>query len=535
MDNFSDGLLPVTKNKKLGYINAKSEEVIPCTLKYYIEQGMDDGFVIFGRFKEGLAKVCSFDGESGAEEHIGAKNIKFGYMDKSGKIIIPQTYQYASDFSEGKAYVRSDTFNGFIDTTGKRLFEIEGLIDGNEGFVDNILKTTDIDNNQYLFYNSEGKVVLKISNDKYRRLSDFHDGLAYFEHLNNGNIDRKGFIDKNGNEVLNLTDYQIVNNFSEGLAAVSKDGNKFGFINTKGKEIIPCQYEGYATEGETLQFNDFHDGVCLVQTQNIYINKNNEIVLRVYKDAICSDMDNGVALINEYNSNTNISTYGIVTLDGYNTLDHQDKYLAQQRIESLKEQQKEDIERYRKEQEKQEKIELENKRSREEAQRKLQHKNRTDRFTSYKDAYDLIYPSKKFYFNKQSSNHGINVWFRGYMEIRCNDGILSLYAGGFEISKLYNRGDKFKADDVKDKMVRFFAMDSYREYPLVIHLPDKNESKPYIYFEPMKMVDFREAFDSRYRNNISWEWFEPDVDSKSADIICHPESIEPTPIRYVMQ
>ena len=165
----------------------------------------------------------------------------------------------------------------------------------------------------------------------------------------------------------------------------------------------------------------------------------------------------------------------------------------------------------------------------------MQHKNRTDRFTSYKDAYDLIYPSKKFYFNKQSSNHGINVWFRGYMEIRCNDGILSLYAGGFEISKLYNRGDKFKADDVKDKMVRFFAMDSYREYPLVIHLPDKNESKPYIYFEPMKMVDFREAFDSRYKNNISWEWFEPDVDSKSADIICHPESIEPTPIRYVMQ
>lgn len=49
-------------------------------------------------------------------------------------------------------------------------------------------------------------------------------------------------------------------------------------------------------------------------------------------------MDNGVALINEYNSNTNISTYGIVTLYGYNTLDHQDKYLAQQRIESLKEQ-----------------------------------------------------------------------------------------------------------------------------------------------------------------------------------------------------
>lgn len=476
LDNFSDGLLPVTKNKKLGYINAKGEEVIPCTLKYYIEPGMDDGSVIFGRFKEGLAKVCSFDGESGAEESFGAKNIKFGYMDKMGKIIIPPIYQTAGDFSEGKAYVSSETFNGFIDITGKKLFEIKGMIDRNLEFVDGMLMTTDTDNNQYLFYNSEGKVVLKISMDKYWRLSNFHEGLAYFEHYDNINdcIDRKGFIDKNGIEVLNLTEYKIINSFSEGLAAVSKDGNKFGFINTQGEIVIPCQYEGYSTEGDMLEFNDFHDGVCLVQTQNIYINKKNEIVLRVKEGVNCSDMSQGLALINEYNSGTNISTYGIVTLNGYSTLDHQDKYLAQNRIESLKAQQKEKAEKYRREHEK---IELENKIHREERQRKSQY----GIFTSYDDAFKLIYPSKKFYFNKQSSNYGINVWFRGYMEIRSDNGILSLYAGGFEISKLYNRGDKFKTEDVKDKMIRFFVMDSYREYPLVIHLPDKKESKPYIF------------------------------------------------------
>ena len=534
LDNFSDGLLPVTKNKKLGYINAKGEEVIPCTLKYYIEPGMDDGSVIFGRFKEGLAKVCSFDGESGAEESFGAKNIKFGYMDKMGKIIIPPIYQTAGDFSEGKAYVSSETFNGFIDITGKKLFEIKGMIDRNLEFVDGMLMTTDTDNNQYLFYNSEGKVVLKISMDKYWRLSNFHEGLAYFEHYDNINdcIDRKGFIDKNGIEVLNLTEYKIINSFSEGLAAVSKDGNKFGFINTQGEIVIPCQYEGYSTEGDMLEFNDFHDGVCLVQTQNIYINKKNEIVLRVKEGVNCSDMSQGLALINEYNSGTNISTYGIVTLNGYSTLDHQDKYLAQNRIESLKAQQKEKAEKYRREHEK---IELENKIHREERQKKSQYGIIPDKFTSYDDAFKLIYPSKKFYFNKQSSNYGINVWFRGYMEIRSDNGILSLYAGGFEISKLYNRGDKFKTEDVKDKMIRFFVMDSYREYPLVIHLPDKKESKPYIYFEPTKMVDFREIFDSKYRNNIAWEWFEPDVGSKSASILFHTEHVEPIPIRYVMR
>ena len=168
--------------------------------------------------------------------------------------------------------------------------------------------------------------------DKYWTLSNFHEGLAYFEHYDNINdcIDRKGFIDKNGIEVLNLTEYKIINSFSEGLAAVSKDGNKFGFINTKGEIVIPCQYEGYSTEGDMLEFNDFHDGVCLVQTQNIYINKKNEIVLRVKKGVNCSDMSKGLALINEYNSGTNISTYGIVCLNGYNTLDHQDNDLALQ-------------------------------------------------------------------------------------------------------------------------------------------------------------------------------------------------------------
>lgn len=49
------------------------------------------------------------------------------------------------------------------------------------------------------------------------------------------------------------------------------------------------------------------------------------------------------------------------------------------------------------------------------------------------------------------------------------------------------------------------------------------------------MVDFREIFDSKYRNNIAWEWFEPDVGSKSANILFHTEHVEPIPIRYVMR
>lgn len=483
LGNFSDGLLPVTKNKKLGYINAEGEEVIPCTKKYYIEPGMDDGIVKYGSFHDGLAQVYSFEGESGAIEFQGAKNIKIGYMNKLGETVIPAIYDYADDFSEGKAYVRSNDFQGFIDTTGKRLFQCKQS-PADMFFSDGLVLISDYDDGKYIFYNSEGKIALEIPTDKYFRLHGFNDGLAYYEKINNetGGISEKGFIDKSGKEVLVLSEFHIVNDFSEGLASVSKDGEMYGFINTKGDLVIPCKYKGYIDEGDIRYFHDFHDGVCLIEAEDslYFINKKNEVVLNIKKGLLCSDMDSGVALVTEYNNATNISTYGIVCLNGYNTLDHQDNDLALQRIESLKVQQKIEAEKSRKEQEERD---LEEKRRIEEIQKQnsLQLGAIPNKFTSYADVFKLIYPSKKFYFNRASSIYGIDVWFKGYLEIRANkdNGTLSIFANGIKISELYNRGKNYESVDVKDKMVRLFVRDSYDDYPLIIHLSDSKENKPY--------------------------------------------------------
>ena len=284
LGNFSDGLLPVTKNKKLGYINAEGEEVIPCTKKYYIEPGMDDGIVKYGSFHDGLAQVYSFEGESGAIEFQGAKNIKIGYMNKLGETVIPAIYDYADDFSEGKAYVRSNDFQGFIDTTGKRLFQCKQS-PTDMFFSDGLVLISDYDDGKYIFYNSEGKIALEIPTDKYFRLHGFNDGLAYYEKINNetGGIGEKGFIDKSGKEILVLSEFYVVNDFSEGLASVSKDGEMYGFINTKGDLVIPCKYKGYIDEGDIRYFHDFHDGVCLIEAEDslYFINKKNEVVLNI--------------------------------------------------------------------------------------------------------------------------------------------------------------------------------------------------------------------------------------------------------------
>ena len=52
--------------------------------------------------------------------------------------------------------------------------------------------------------------------------------------------DKWGFVDKKGNEVIPCI-YNVVLNFSEGLAVLIKE-DKYGFIDKSGKEVIPCIY-----------------------------------------------------------------------------------------------------------------------------------------------------------------------------------------------------------------------------------------------------------------------------------------------------
>lgn len=66
--------------------------------------------------------------------------------------------------------------------------------------------------------------------------------------------------------------YDFVGEFSEGLARVRR-GNKWGYINEEGKEIIPLIYD-YA--------HDFHNGTTSVKfgNENPRINRQNKIVFK---------------------------------------------------------------------------------------------------------------------------------------------------------------------------------------------------------------------------------------------------------------
>jgi serine/threonine protein kinase len=170
---FSDGLAAVKLNGmaygKWGFIDKTGKEVIP--FKY------DDAW----RFSEGLAAV--------------KLNGKWGFIDKTGKKVIPSKYGGAWRFSEGLAAVKLNGKWGFIDKTGK-----------------------------------------KVIPSKYDYALNFSEGLALVE-LNG----KWGFIDKTGNEVIPLK-YDGAWSFSEGLAAVELNG-KWGFIDKTGTEAIPFKYD----------------------------------------------------------------------------------------------------------------------------------------------------------------------------------------------------------------------------------------------------------------------------------------------------
>jgi hypothetical protein len=123
---------------------------------------------------------------------------RFGYIDRTGKIIIPAQFDRAENFSEGLATVKVGDKYGCIDFTGKLVIPA-----------------------------------------RFDFIYKFKNGLAV---VNTDERERKfGYIDRTGKLVIPAR-FDNAREFSEGLAATSID-RKFGYINSQGKVIIPFQFD----------------------------------------------------------------------------------------------------------------------------------------------------------------------------------------------------------------------------------------------------------------------------------------------------
>jgi hypothetical protein len=142
-----------------------------------------------------------------------AINGKFGYVDETGKVVIPPKWDNAFAFSEGRAVV----------IEGGTVMPGGGHVGGQWGFI-----------------NLRGEIVVPL---KFSFAGSFHAGLAKVSaggksgpKIRDFALGKYGFIDRGGNAVIPI-EWDNAEKFSEGLAMVKKAG-KSGFIDTSGKVVI---------------------------------------------------------------------------------------------------------------------------------------------------------------------------------------------------------------------------------------------------------------------------------------------------------
>lgn len=154
-------------------------------------------------------------------------NRKAGYIDETGKVVIPPKFLAAGEFSTGLAAVRVNGGYGYIDEQGT--FVIPAQYDYALGFSGGLAQV--YVNKKSFFIDSSGKKVFEA---EYSKISAFKNGRAMVTTLNN----KHGFIDCRGKLVID-TMYAQIRAFSEGLAVVSTGYNLYGIIDTLGQTVVP--------------------------------------------------------------------------------------------------------------------------------------------------------------------------------------------------------------------------------------------------------------------------------------------------------
>jgi len=172
----------------------------------------------------------------------------WGYIDKTGKMIIKPHFESAREFSEGLAAVMVERKWGFIDKSGKMVIKPQFLKGRGESleFSEGLAAVSILGQGEG-FIDKAGKLVIK---PVLAEAGNFHEGLARVRF--DENDVKFGFIDKAGKPVI-APQFIGAGDFSEGLAPVEDHSGHYGFIDKAGKTIINPQF---------IFASSFHDGLA---------------------------------------------------------------------------------------------------------------------------------------------------------------------------------------------------------------------------------------------------------------------------------
>ena len=181
-----------------------------------------------GNFSNGKCAVSNSDG-------------KWGYIDKEGKILINYQFEKAKEFVDGKAIVVSGDKTGLIDETGKYLInpQFSDMVDdGGKYLIEQDRKWGWCDKEGKIIINPQfGEAFPFMGND----LAAVQSGKSW------------GYIDIDGKIVIN-PQFDMALPYNGKLALVVSS-RKNGFIDADGKYIINPQFDDVSEDLETYMLN----------------------------------------------------------------------------------------------------------------------------------------------------------------------------------------------------------------------------------------------------------------------------------------
>lgn len=162
---------------------------------------------------------------------------KYGFIDKTGKVILPPQFEKAGEFSGGLARVLKTGRFGYIDTSGR--FGIQPIFLGADDFADGLagvtLPVADPNKGITGYIDKTGKMVFELGGERQYYPSPFSEGMALYR-----KADKVGYIDKTGKVAIEAR-FDAAFSFSEGMAKI-RVGRKYGYIDTSGKMVIEPQF-----------------------------------------------------------------------------------------------------------------------------------------------------------------------------------------------------------------------------------------------------------------------------------------------------
>lgn len=197
--NFSHGLAVVNLEDKTkgidewGFIDRSGREL----MGHWTKVGEFSGKVVAVRDKSGL----------------------WGFVNKDGKTVLPNTYKLVGDeFAENLTYVKTTNGYGFIDENGHT-----------------VIAPSFVDADNF----SDGLAPAAVDVPESEKVAALKTIQSW----------RCGFIDRSGKRIAD--GFFAARHFSEGLAAV-RNGLKWGFIDDRGVMVIPAKFDDALSFSEGL-------------------------------------------------------------------------------------------------------------------------------------------------------------------------------------------------------------------------------------------------------------------------------------------